>query len=129
MNKEIIATKSAPEAIGPYSQAIRFGNMVFVSGQIGLDPQTGGLVLGGVETQTHQALQNLKAIIEASGSSMENVVKTTCFLKDMNDFPIFNRVYANYFTEAPPARETVGVASLPKDALVEISCIAVMRQP
>lgn len=123
-----ISTKAAPETIGPYSQAVRSGNMLFVSGQIGLDPQTGELVPGGVEAETDRALRNIEAIVEAGGSCMEQVLKTTCFLRGMGDFPTFNRVYERYFKTEPPARETVAVAGLPKGALVEVSCMAVVHE-
>lgn len=128
MSRDIISTRSAPEAIGPYSQGVRSGNMLFVSGQIGIDSQTGALATGGVEAQTDTALKNLKAIVEAGGSCMEDVLKTTCFLRDMDDFPVFNKVYERFFSTQPPARETVAVAGLPKGALVEVSCIALVKQ-
>ena len=121
--KEIIATPEAPQAIGPYSQAIAYGDFLFVSGQIAIDPKTGNLVDGEIEDQTDQVLKNLAAIISAAGMSLNNVVKCTCFLKDMNDFAKFNAVYANYFGESLPARETVEVSRLPKDVRVEVSAI------
>lgn len=121
--KEIIAIPEAPQAIGPYSQAIAYGDFLFVSGQIAIDPKTGNLVDGEIEDQTDQVLKNLAAIISAAGMSLNNVVKCTCFLKDMNDFAKFNAVYANYFGESLPARETVEVSRLPKDVRVEVSAI------
>ncbi|MEJ2219222.1 MAG: RidA family protein [Desulfobacterales bacterium] len=120
---EKIATPDAPQAIGPYSQAIRSGNFLFVSGQIAIDPQAADMIEGGIEAQTEQALKNVAAIIDAAGMSLQDVVKCTCFLKDMNDFVKFNGVYENYFGEILPARETVEVSGLPKDALVEVSAI------
>ena len=120
---EKIATPNAPQAIGPYSQAIRLGDFLFVSGQIAIDPQTADIIEGDIEAQTEQVLKNIAAIIEAAGMSLQDVVKCTCFLKDMNDFVRFNGVYENYFGEILPARETVEVSRLPKDALVEVSAI------
>jgi len=120
---EKIATPNAPQAIGPYSQAIRSGNFLFVSGQIAIDPQTADIIEGDIEAQTEQVLKNIAAIIDATGMSLQDVVKCTCFLKDMNDFVRFNGVYENYFGEILPARETVEVARLPKDVLVEVSAI------
>ena len=122
--KQVIKTEKAPEAIGPYSQAVVANGMVFCSGQIALDPETGHFVGPIVETQTRQIMQNLKAILESAGSDLDKVVKTTIFLADMNDFEKVNEIYGAYFQENPPARETVAVRSLPKNALVEISCIA-----
>lgn len=125
MAKEIIATNGAPEAIGPYSQAVRVGNLLFTAGQISLDPSTQQLIAGGIEQQTARVLENLKAILEAAGSSLSKVVKTTVFLKDMNDFVAMNEVYAKYLGgAAAPARSTVQVARLPKDVLVEIEVVA-----
>ena len=121
--KKIIVTKDAPQAIGPYSQAVRYGDFLFVSGQIAIDPKTGNLVEGDIEAQAEQVLKNVAAIIAAAGMSLQNVVKCTCFLKDMNDFAKFNAVYENYFGESLPARETVEVARLPKDVRVEVSAI------
>jgi 2-iminobutanoate/2-iminopropanoate deaminase len=118
-----IATKNAPAAIGPYSQAVQYGNLLFVSGQIAIDPQTGNLVEGDIEAQTEQVLKNLTAIIAEAGMAVADVVKCSCFLKDMNDFARFNAVYENCFGESLPARETVEVARLPKDVLVEVSAI------
>lgn len=123
--KEIIATENAPQAIGPYSQAIRAGNMVFASGQIPLDPATKEFVPGGIAEQTEQVLKNLKAVFAAAGVEMNQIVKTTVFLADMNDFIAMNEVYGKYFAENPPARATVQAARLPKDAKVEIEAIAV----
>ena len=123
MKKEIIRTDKAPQAIGPYSQAIRSGNFLFVSGQIAIDPQTATIIEGDIEAQTEQVLKNIAAIIEAAGMSLQDVVKCTCFLKDMNDFVKFNGIYENYFGEILPARETVEVSRLPKDVLVEVSAI------
>jgi 2-iminobutanoate/2-iminopropanoate deaminase len=122
--KRQIATDSAPKAIGPYSQAIEAGPYLFCSGQIALDPASGELVSGGVEVQTRQVLDNLRAVLEAAGSSLGQVVKTTVFLTDMADFPAMNRVYAEYFREAPPARATVAVAGLPRGVAVEIEAVA-----
>ncbi len=121
--KKIVSTKNAPAAIGPYSQAVQYGNFLFVSGQIAIDPQTGNLVGGDIEAQTEQVLKNLTAIIAEAGMAVAGVVKCSCFLKDMNDFARFNAVYENYFGESLPARETVEVSRLPKDVLVEVSAI------
>ena len=121
--KKIIATDHAPAAIGPYSQATQYGNLLFVSGQIPIDPKTGELVEGDIEVQTKQVLENVQAIIKAAGMTLQNVVKCSCFLKDMEDFVKFNAVYNSYFAESLPARETVEVGRLPKDAQVEISAI------
>ena len=124
--KEIISTENAPGAIGPYSQAIKTGNMVFCSGQIPLDPKTGEFVSEKITEQTEQVLKNLSAVLEAAGSNLNNVVKTTVFLSDMNDFTAMNEVYAKFFSENKPARATVQAARLPRDARVEIECIAVI---
>jgi 2-iminobutanoate/2-iminopropanoate deaminase len=121
--KKSITTDNAPEAIGPYSQAVQYGDFLFVSGQIALEPKTGELLEGDIEVQTRQVLENLKAIIEAAGMALENVVKCSCFLNNMEDFVRFNAVYESYFGDSAPARETVEVARLPKDVLVEISAI------
>jgi len=121
--KKIIATDHAPSAIGPYSQAIQYGDLLFVSGQIPINPKTADLVEGDIEVQTKQVLENLQAIIKAAGMTLQNVVKCSCFLKDMEDFVKFNAVYNSYFAESLPARETVEVGRLPKDARVEISAI------
>lgn len=118
-----IHTHNAPAAIGPYSQAIKHGGLVFTSGQIPIDPATGEIVSGGIEEQTDRICRNLQAVLEAAGSSLEKVIKTTCFLTDMNDFAAFNGVYANYFTEKP-ARSCVAVKTLPKNVLAEVECIA-----
>jgi len=126
MNKRVIHTEKAPKAIGPYSQSISIGNMVYTAGQVGLDPATMELVPGGIEEQTRQVLANLKNVLEASGTSFRNVIKTTVFLKDMADFAKMNTIYAEEFNENPPARSTVAVAGLPKGALVEIECIALV---
>ncbi len=125
--KEIISTENAPGAIGPYSQAVKTGGMVFCSGQIPIDVATGEFVAGGVAEQTHQVLKNLSAVLEAAGSGLNHVVKTTVFLADMNDFTAMNTVYAGYFSENKPARATVQAARLPRDARVEIDCIAVVE--
>ncbi len=127
MSKTVIATASAPAAIGPYSQAIRAGSLVFTAGQIALDPATQQVVSGGITEQTTRVLENLKAILEAAGSSLEKTVKATVFLKDFNDFAAMNAVYGAYLSAAgtaPPARTTVEVSRLPKDALVEIELVA-----
>jgi len=126
--KKIITTDKAPAAIGPYSQAVQFGNLLFVSGQIALVPQTGEIVDGDIEAQTRQVLENIKAIIEAAGMSLQNVLKCSCFLNSMQDFVRFNEVYDSYFADSLPARETVEVARLPKDVLVEVSAICGLDQ-
>ena len=123
MKKKVIQTEKAPKAIGPYSQAIRTDAFIFTAGQIGLDPTTGELISGAVEEQTRQALSNLRNVIEAAGSNMDNVVKTTVFLKDMADFPKMNAIYAEFFGENPPARSTIAVAALPKGGLVEVEAV------
>jgi 2-iminobutanoate/2-iminopropanoate deaminase len=122
--KEIVETSRAPQAIGPYSQAVRAGNLVFASGQIPTDPATKEFVAGGIAEQTEQVLKNLKAVFEAAGVRMDQIVKTTVFLADMNDFTAMNEVYGKYFSENPPARATVEAARLPRDAKVEIEAIA-----
>lgn len=124
MRKEIIATDQAPAAIGPYSQAVRLGGLLFCSGQIGLDPATGLVASGGVAEQAEQALANLTALLAAAGCAPADVVKTTCFLRDMADFAAFNQVYARYFPGDFPARSCVAVAGLPKDVRVEVEAIA-----
>jgi 2-iminobutanoate/2-iminopropanoate deaminase len=127
--KKAVSTKSAPAAIGPYSQAVRVGDFLYTSGQVGLDPATGALIEGGIETQTTRVLDNLKAVLEAAGTDFAHVVKTTVFLKDMSDFAAMNAIYGKYFAPegvVAPARSTVEVARLPKDALVEIEAIAKM---
>jgi 2-iminobutanoate/2-iminopropanoate deaminase len=121
--KKQIETPNAPQAIGPYSQAIQFGDFLFVSGQIAIDPATGDIVAGDIEAQTDRVLKNIMAIIEAAGMSLQDVVKCSCFLKDMSDFAKFNAVYETYFGEILPARETIEVARLPKDMQVEVSAI------
>ncbi len=122
--RQAISTEGAPRAIGPYSQAIKAGGFIFASGQVGLDPATGKLVSGGIAAETERALLNLKAVIEAAGSSLERAVKATVYLVDMNDFPQMNEVYRRFFGEAPPARATVEVRRLPLDARVEIELVA-----
>lgn len=127
MSKTVVSTTSAPAAIGPYSQAIRCGNLIFTAGQAALDPATGQLVAGGITEQTVRTLENLKAVVEAAGSSLAKVVKATVYLKDMADFAAMNAVYATYLAPegvVPPARTTVEAARLPKDALVEIDLVA-----
>ena len=124
--KEVISTKAAPAAIGPYSQAITVGNLVYTSGQIPIDPATGNFVEGGIKEQTRQSLSNVKAILEEAGLTMANVVKTTVFMADMNDFADMNAVYAEFFAEPYPARSAVAVKTLPKGALVEIEVVAAL---
>ena len=124
--REIIATESAPRAIGPYSQAVRAGNLIFASGQIPIDPATGEFVSGEIAEQTEQVLRNISAVFEAAGASLNEVVKTTVFLADMDDFTAMNDVYARFFGEHRPARATVQAARLPRDAKVEIEAIAVV---
>jgi 2-iminobutanoate/2-iminopropanoate deaminase len=122
--KKIISTERAPKAIGPYSQAVISNGWAFLSGQIPLDPVTNQIVEGGIGVQTERVLENLKSVLEAAGSSLDRVVKTTVYLKDMGEFAIMNEVYGRYFASNPPARATVEVARLPKDVRVEIECIA-----
>ncbi|MBS1132651.1 MAG: RutC family protein [Proteobacteria bacterium] len=123
--KQIVATKKAPEAIGPYSQAVKFGNLLFLAGQIAIDPKTYQLMKdASIEDQTRLALNNLKAVLEENGMTMDNALSTTVFLKDLNDFAKMNAVYAEFFKSAPPARATVEVARLPRDVKVEIAMIA-----
>lgn len=124
--KQVITTDKAPKAIGPYSAGIRNGNFVFTAGQIGLVPETGEVVAGGIEAETRQALKNLQAVLEAAGAKLEDVVKTTVFLKDMGEFGAMNGVYAEYFKENPPARSAVQVAALPKGVAVEIEAVAIL---
>ena len=124
MAKEVIATDKAPAAIGPYVQATKVGEMIFTSGQIPLDPATMEIVAGGIEEQAGRVMKNLVAVLHAAGADASNVVKTTCFLSDMNNFVAFNQVYARYFGDAAPARSCVEVARLPKDVLVEVEAIA-----
>lgn len=125
MSKEVIYTSNAPEPIGPYSQAIKSGNTLFVSGQIPINPTTGQLITSDIVAETKQVMTNLEAILKAAGMDFSNVVKCSIFLSDMNNFPKVNEVYGQYFITQPPARETVQVSRLPKDVNVEISCIAV----
>ena len=126
MNRDVIHTDSAPKAIGPYSQAIRVGDFVFAAGQIALDPATGELAGATIEEQTRRALTNLMAVLEAAGSGMGKVVKTTVFLANLADFAKMNAVYGEFFPGNPPARTTVQVAALPRGALVEIECVAIL---
>lgn len=125
MKKEVIYTNLAPNAIGPYSQAIKVGDMLFISGQIPVVPETSEIVSGGVTEQTHQVLRNLNSVLKAAGYAFNDVVKTTIFIKDMNDFGTINEIYGQYFSEHKPARATVEVSRLPKDVKVEIELIAV----
>jgi len=124
--KEVVVSAKAPKALGPYSAGIKAGPYVYTAGQLGLDPASGDFVEGGIEAQTRQALENLKAILEAAGSSLDKVVKTTVFLLDMNDFGAMNGVYGEFFTQDFPARSAVQVARLPKDGLVEIEAVALL---
>jgi 2-iminobutanoate/2-iminopropanoate deaminase len=124
--RDVVLTDRGPKPIGPYSQAVKANGFLFVSGQVALDPKTGEMLAGEIAQQTERVFQNLKGIVEAAGSNLNHVIKTTVFLKDMNDFAGMNEVYARFFTAAPPARSTVQVSRLPKDALVEIELIAVM---
>jgi 2-iminobutanoate/2-iminopropanoate deaminase len=124
--KEIINTKESPAAIGPYSQAVKHGNLLITSGQIPLDPVSGEVVDGDITVQTTRVLDNLAAVLKAGGASIDNVIKTTCFLDDMADFAAFNAVYAKYFTGEAPARSCVAVERLPKDVLVEVEAIAIV---
>jgi 2-iminobutanoate/2-iminopropanoate deaminase len=129
LTKTAISTTNAPAAIGPYSQAIRVGDFLYTSGQVALDPASGQIVSGGIDEQTTRVLENLKAVVEAAGASLAQVVKTTVFLKNMNDFAAMNAIYGKYLAAdgtAPPARSTVEVAALPKDALVEIEVITAL---
>ena len=126
MNREAIVSPGAPKAIGPYSQAIRAGNLLFLSGQIPLDPATGAVVDGDISTQTDRVLQNISAVLTTAGASFANVVRTTVFLLDMNDFAAMNAVYAKFVIDPPPARSTVQVSRLPKDVRVEIDVIAAL---
>lgn len=122
--RQAVASESAPKAIGPYSQAIRAGSLLFVSGQIPLDPATGTMIDGDIAAQTHRVFANLRAILDAAGATFENVVRTTVYLADMNDFAVVNEIYGTYFSSPAPARATVQAARLPKDARVEIDLIA-----
>lgn len=125
MEKDIVYSNQAPDPIGPYSQAIKVSNMIFTSGQIALDAETNALISGGIEEQTEKVLENLKAVLNAAGSDLEKVVKTTIYLKNMGDFSTVNQIYATYFKTSVPARSTVEVSRLPKDVLIEIDCIAI----
>ncbi|HTH58289.1 MAG TPA: RidA family protein [Cyclobacteriaceae bacterium] len=125
MAKEVVYSSNAPEPIGPYSQAIKAGNFLFISGQVAIQKPSGNLITENITDETHQVMKNLNEILKAAGMDFSNVAKSTIFLKDMNNFPKVNEVYASYFGEMPPARETVEVSRLPKDVNVEISCIAV----
>jgi len=122
--KQVVYSRNAPAPVGPYSQAIVIGHLVFTAGQIAIDPATGELVQKDIKAQTRQVLKNLAAVLEAAGTDLDHVVKTTVFLKRMEDFPYMNEVYAEFFPENPPARSAVEVSRLPKDVLVEIECIA-----
>jgi len=124
MVKKVITTEKAPKAIGPYSAGIQVNGFVYTSGQLGLDPQSGTLVEGGIEAETRRALENLKAVLEAGGSGLSQVVKTTVFLRDMGDFGKMNAIYETFFSNQPPARSAVQVAALPKGAAVEIEAVA-----
>lgn len=128
MEKKIIKTDKAPGAIGPYSQAVQIGNLLYTSGQIPLDPATGEVVQGDIKLQTKRVLDNLAGVLAAAGSSFDQVVKTMVFIKDMNDFSALNEVYAEYFVNDPPARSCVEVARLPKDVKVEIELIALVQE-
>ena len=128
MSKQTISTPAAPAAIGPYSQAIRCGNLLFLSGQIPLDPESGSIVEGDAAVQTARILQNLSAVLEAGGSSLGRVLKATVYLRDLADFSLVNEVYARFFNDCPPARSTVQVARLPRDVSVEIDVIAEVRE-
>ena len=124
MQKKVISTEKAPKAIGPYEQAIKIGDFVYTAGQIPIEPQTGNLVAGGIAEQTRQVLENLKAVLEAAGSSLDKVIKATVFLKNMGEFAALNEIYGEYLGKAKPARSTVAVADLPRGALVEIDLVA-----
>jgi len=125
MSKIVVYSASAPEPIGPYSQAIQAGNLLFLSGQIALQKETGNLLTGNITDETNQVMKNLEEILKAAGLNFSHVIKSTIFLKDMGSFPLVNQAYGKYFPAEPPARETVEVSRLPKDANVEISCIAI----
>ena len=125
-NKEVIVSDKAPQTIGPYSQGIRINNLVFTAGQLGIDRSTGNLVMGGIEAETNQALTNIQYILESAGTSLLNVIKTTVFLRDMQDFAVMNEVYSTFFKSNPPARSTIQVAALPKSGSVEIEAIAIL---
>ena len=128
MQKEIISTKDAPQAIGPYSQAVRFGNLIFVSGQIPIEPESGKILKGNIKGQTKQVLKNLNNILAAGGSSLDNVLRTTIFLTDLEDYTVVNETYAQCFNDLPPARSTVQVAKLPMNAQIEIDAIACINR-
>ena len=125
--KERIQTNRAPQAIGPYSQAVKANGLVFVSGQIPIDPKTGQFIAGGIAEQTEQVMKNLAALLEAAGSGLDCVMKTTVFMADMEEFAVMNEIYGRFFTDEPPARATVQAARLPRDARVEIEAIAIVR--
>lgn len=125
--KEIVTAEKAPRAIGPYSAAVKAGDLIFTAGQLGIDPESGEFVPGGIEAETRQALLNLQAVLEAAGSSLKSVVKTTVFLRDMNDFGVMNVIYGEFFTEDYPARSAVQAARLPKDGAVEIEAVALLE--
>ena len=127
MSKTVIYSAQAPEPIGPYSQAILAGNLLFISGQIAIDRASGNLITSNIEDETRLVMRNLEAILNAAGLNFGDVVKSTIFLKDMNNFPKVNEIYGQYFTKEPPARETVEVSRLPKDVNVEISCVAITK--
>jgi 2-iminobutanoate/2-iminopropanoate deaminase len=124
MTKEIVLTNDAPQPIGPYSQAVKYGNLIFTSGQIAINPKNSQIEETTIEGQTKQVLINLKAVLEKAGTGMNNIIKTTVFLKDMNDFPAMNKIYGEFFEKEPPARSAVEVARLPKDVKIEIEAIA-----
>lgn len=126
LERQIISTSNAPAAVGPYSQAVRVGNFVFTAGQIGLSPETGKIVEGGTEAQTRQVMQNLASVLEAAGTGLANVIKTTIFVTDLGEFAAINQVYGSFFSNQPPARSTVQVAALPLGARVEIEAVAVL---
>jgi len=125
--KEIVTAEKAPRAIGPYSAAVKAGDLIFTAGQLGIDPESGEFVPGGIEAETRQALLNLQAVLEAARSSLKSVVKTTVFLRDMNDFGVMNVIYGEFFTEDYPARSAVQAARLPKDGAVEIEAVALLE--
>jgi len=129
VKKEIISTDMAPKAIGPYSQAVKVGNFLFISGQIPIDPKTGELIEGNIKEQTKRVLENLKGIIESLGGSLENIIKTTVFLKNIEDFHDMNEIYAEYFKENPPARSTIEVSRLPRNVSIEIEAIGILDKP
>lgn len=128
MQKEIIVSEKAPAAVGPYSQAIRVGDLIYTAGQVPIDPATGKLVEGDIQAQTRQVIQNLKEVLEAAGSSLDNVVKTTVFLQDINDYAAVNEVYGSFFGNSAPARSAVQVAALPLGAHIEIEVVAIRSQ-